>query len=205
MAEAPFETIDEDEVEALGCAVFAWQRARCAVIARVAEGALGGSAPASLAEVPAIPTDVFKVARVACFPESAAVRVFETSGTTQEVHGRHAFADLSLYASASCATAARWLLPQRAYRCVYLAEPEELAPASSLSFMLGRFAERWHCGEDDPWMVRGASLDARRRGAGLRRPGRLLRLPLSPGAATPGSGTYQASGRAAGGSAGWGE
>jgi len=162
MAAAPFEAIDPDEVDVLGCAVFAWQRARCAVIDRVAEGVLGGGSPASLSEIPALPTDVFKAARVACFPESATVRVFETSGTTQEVHGRHAFADLSLYASASCATAARWLLPETGYRCVYLAEPEELAPTSSLSFMLGRFAERWHRGADDPWMVRGAALDARR-------------------------------------------
>lgn len=172
LAAAPFEAIRDDEVEALGCAVFAWQRGRSAVVERVAAGMLGGRAPEALSEIPALPTDVFKVARVACFPEAATVRVFETSGTTREVHGRHEFADLSLYASAAGATAARWLMPEAAYRCVFLAEPEALAPASSLSFMLGRFTERWHEGSGDPWMVRGATLDARAAVAALEDAGR---------------------------------
>lgn len=168
LAAAPFGSVGEDVVETVGCAVFAWQRERCPVIDRVASSALGSRTPAALSEIPALPTDVFKAARVACFPESATVRVFETSGTTQEVHGRHAFADLSLYESAACATAARWLLPRPEYRCVFLAEPEELAPTSSLSFMLARFAERWHQGPDDPWMVRRAALDVERVGAAVR-------------------------------------
>ena len=168
LAAAPFGSIGEEVIESLGCEVFAWQRARCPVIERVAASALGARTPGALSEIPALPTDVFKAARVACFPEPATVRVFETSGTTQEVHGRHAFADLSLYASASCATAARWLLPGAEYRCVFLAEPEELAPTSSLSVRLGRFAERWHQGAEDPWMVRHAALDAPRVGAVVR-------------------------------------
>ncbi|MDB4931459.1 MAG: Long-chain-fatty-acid--luciferin-component ligase [Myxococcaceae bacterium] len=159
MAAVPMDAVSADEVEALGLAVFAWQRGRNPVLARVAEATLGAGSPGTLAEVPALPTDVFKAARVACFPDGATRRVFETSGTTLDVRGRHPFADLSLYAAACEAAAARWLLPAPAYRCVLLAEPEALAPASSLSFMLARFAARWHRGESDPWMVRGAALD----------------------------------------------
>lgn len=160
MATGPMEQVDPAAVEALGCAVFAWQRGRNAVLDRVAAGALGDRHPSCLAEIPSVPTDVFKVARVACFPEAACVRVFETSGTTQDVHGRHEFADLSLYAAAAETAAARWLLPGSGYRCVLLAEPEEIAPTSSLSFMLARFAARWHQGSTDPWVVRRAALDA---------------------------------------------
>lgn len=162
MAAAPFEAIREDDVETLGCAVFAWQRAHNPVLDRVAADVLGERAPGALAEIPALPTDVFKAARVACFAGAATVRVFETSGTTRDVPGRHEFADLSLYSSAASATAARWLLPGERYRCVFLAEPEDLAPASSLSFMLGRFVERWHGGPLDPWMIRRGALDTHR-------------------------------------------
>lgn len=160
MAAGPMEQVDSTAVEALGCAVFAWQRDRNAVLDRVAAGVLGDRVPSGLSEIPALPTDVFKVARVACFSGAACVRVFETSGTTQDVPGRHEFADLTLYTAAAEAAAARWLLPGSGYRCVLLAEPEDLAPTSSLSFMLGRFAARWHRGSTDPWVVRRSALDA---------------------------------------------
>jgi hypothetical protein len=160
IAAGPMEQVDSTAVEVLGCAVFAWQRARNAVLDRIAGGVLGDRAPSCLADIPGVPTDVFKFARVACFPEASCVRVFETSGTTQEVHGRHEFADLSLYAAAAETAAGSWLLPGSGYRCVLLAEPEELAPTSSLSFMLARFAARWHQGSADPWVVRRAALDS---------------------------------------------
>jgi hypothetical protein len=167
LAIAPPDDDLSDAVEALGLAIFAWQRAHNPVLARVADAALGSREPAALVEVTALPTDVFKVARVACFPASATVRVFETSGTTLDVRGSHYFADLSLYAAACETTAARRLLPAAQYRCVFLAEPESVAPASSLSYMLARFADRWHEGGLDPWMVRGSSLDVARVGEAL--------------------------------------
>lgn len=160
----PMEAIEEGAVEALGLAVFAWQRSHNPVIARLAARALGERVPGTLAEVPALPTDVFKVARVACFPEHETVRVFETSGTTQDVRGRHPFASLALYEAAAIASARRWLLPEPGYRCVLLAESEASAPSSSLSFMLARFAETWDVRRGsaallEGWMVRGSALD----------------------------------------------
>ncbi len=161
----PMEAIADDAVEALGLAVFAWQRAHNPVVARLAARVLAEKAPATLAEVPALPTDVFKVARVACFPERETVRVFETSGTTQDVRGRHPFALMGLYEAAAIASARRWLLPEAEYRCVLLAESDEAAPSSSLSFMLSRFAMTWDVRRGsaalgDAWMVRGSTLDA---------------------------------------------
>lgn len=160
----PMEAITDEAVEALGLAVFAWQRAHNPVVERLAARSLGGKEPATLAEVPAVPTDVFKVARVACFPEAETVRVFETSGTTQDVRGRHPFALLGLYEMASIASGRRWLLPAAEYRFVLLAESERAAPTSSLSFMLARFAETWdaRCWStslQEAWMVRDSVLD----------------------------------------------
>ncbi len=164
MVATPMGAISAEAVEALGLAVFAWQRAHNPVVARVAARALAGKNPATLAEVPALPTDVFKVARVACFPERETARVFETSGTTQDVRGRHPFASTDLYEAAAIAAARRWLLPATEYRCVLLAESESEAPASSLSFMLSRFAETWDARRGsaalgDAWMVRCSVLD----------------------------------------------
>ena len=143
----------------LALAIFAWQRGRSEVVARVADALLQGAAPTCADEVPAVPTDVFKVARVATFAASAQTRVFETSGTTRDARGRHGFADLSLYARACVDDAARWLLPAARYRCVMLAQPEAHAPTSSLTFMLARFAERWDPAAERHFFVRDGALD----------------------------------------------
>lgn len=138
--------------------LFAWQRARNPALERVANASLAGASVTRGDEVPAVPTDVFKVARVACFAPERDTRVFETSGTTRDARGRHAFADTSLYARASVETAARWLLPEARYRCVLLAQPEADAPGSSLTFMLARFAERWDPERRAPFFVREGAL-----------------------------------------------
>ena len=50
-------------------------------------------------EVPAVPTDAFKLTRVATFPESEQTQTFRTSGTTQgqETRGVHPFRDVGTY------------------------------------------------------------------------------------------------------------
>lgn len=50
-------------------------------------------------EIPAVPTDVFKLADSAmrCFPADQVSGYFFTSGTTQEVKGKHEYRDLELY------------------------------------------------------------------------------------------------------------
>jgi acyl-CoA synthetase (AMP-forming)/AMP-acid ligase II len=54
---------------------------------------------ASWREIPAVPTDVFKLPGVAlrCFSESEVIGHFLTSGTTTEAKGKHEFRSLELY------------------------------------------------------------------------------------------------------------
>ncbi|MEZ4246767.1 MAG: acyl-protein synthetase [Polyangiales bacterium] len=87
----------------------------------------------------AMPTDVFRFARVASHPAADDVRVFRTSGTTSGARGAHPFADLSLYDRAARAWASRMLL---SCASSYSTPNEHDAPDSSLSYMLSRF-ETW--------------------------------------------------------------
>ena len=61
------------------------------------------------ADIPAVPTDAFKVARVATFPEADARATFQTSGTTIGARGTHAMRDPSTYGAAAVAFGRRWL------------------------------------------------------------------------------------------------
>jgi hypothetical protein len=88
----------------------------------------------------ALPTDVFRFARVAAHAPEHDVRVFRTSGTTSGARGQHFFRDLSLYDRAARAWAAQTLFADGPMRLVVLAPDEADAPDSSLSYMLSRFA-----------------------------------------------------------------
>lgn len=88
----------------------------------------------------ALPTDVFRFARVAAHGSEHDVRVFRTSGTTSGARGQHFFRDLSLYDRAAKAWAACMLFAGGPMRLVVLAPDETAAPDSSLSYMLSRFA-----------------------------------------------------------------
>ncbi len=156
------------EVEALALELFRWQRAHNPVYARIADATLDGAEPVAVDDIPAVPTDVFKAARVACFAPERAVRVFRTSGTTHETRGEHAFDTLTLYEHAALSSARRWLLPEARYAMALLAEREEAAPDSSLTFMLARFAERWDasCGA---FCIAHGAVDAARVQAAVAR------------------------------------
>lgn len=100
----------------------------------------------------ALPTDVFRFTRVASFPEEQDTRVFRTSGTTSGQRGAHPFRDLSLYDRAARAAAKHALFPDvDRLRLVVLAAHPDDAPDSSLSYMLGRFAE-WFGDGDARWV-----------------------------------------------------
>ncbi len=100
------------------------------------------------ADWPALPTDVFRMARVSTYDAAEDVRVFRTSGTTSGERGAHAFRDLALYDRAARIAADAALFPDlvvpgariRTMRLVVLAPREDEAPDSSLSYMLARFA-----------------------------------------------------------------
>ena len=69
---------------------------------------------ASWQEIPALPTDVFKLpgAALRCFPESEVSGHFLTSGTTSETKGKHEFRDLERYAAAVLGTWRELGLPE---------------------------------------------------------------------------------------------
>lgn len=127
----------------------AWQRERVPSYARLC---------AVRGDDAALPTDVFRYARVATFDEHEEVRVFLTSGTTHGTRGRHAFRDLDLYDRAARAAARYALFPDvDRMALVILAPTPNEAPESSLSYMLACF-EAWF-GVGTTWVWRDGRLD----------------------------------------------
>jgi hypothetical protein len=107
----------------------------------------------------ALPTDVFRFARVASYPESDDQRVFRTSGTTSGAPGCLYLRDLSLYDQAAHAAARFALFPEwRRLRLILLAPLSDSAPESSLSYMLTRFIQ-WFGTEPSRSVWRGNGLD----------------------------------------------
>ncbi len=95
-------------------------------------------------EIPAIPTDVFKLRRVACHEASHDEVVFRTSGTTIGARGEHAFRSTVTYKTAALAWAKTMLVPDvDRLAMLFLAPPPARAADSSLGFMLEAFAKTW--------------------------------------------------------------
>lgn len=97
---------------------------------------------ASAADLPAVPTDAFKLTRVAAFDEPETKVVFRTSGTTIGARGSHAMRDVATYDAASIAFGRQWLARDLADRVpvVVLGPSPEEAPDSSLVHMCASFA-----------------------------------------------------------------
>jgi hypothetical protein len=109
-------------------------------------------------QVPAVPTDVFKLRRVACHPPELDEVVFLTSGTTLGTRGQHAVRDTGTYRRGARAWASRNLYPDtdRLY-WVILALPYEEATSSSLGFMLDDLSKV--AGRSVTWAVRDGRVD----------------------------------------------
>ncbi len=157
-----------EELEHLSCAVARFQAARVSVVGRLWQ-VHGLRDVDRMASIPAVPTDAFRLRRVAAHPEADDVRCFMTSGTTASSRGKHPMRTTGTYERAALAWGAHMLWPERAavsgahtptygrLPMVVLASPERLAPESSLTFMLARFAEV--LGGDATWHFDGARVD----------------------------------------------
>ncbi len=140
--------------EQLALALARYQARHVDAVARsLAANGLSAASLATVEAIPAIPTDAFRLRRIAAHPESLDERAFLTSGTTAAERGLHAMRTTRTYRLAALAWAERLLYPGRTpdleVRLVGLLENEQRAPASSLSFMMARLAERlgrasWH-------------------------------------------------------------
>jgi hypothetical protein len=140
LQETPSETFD-----ALALAIARFQAAHTPAIARLA-AARGASLEdaGDASAIPAVPCDVFRLARIAAHAPAEDTRVFRTSGTSQgrAARGEHPFRTTSTYVLASLEWGRRMLWPDRErLRVIVLAPPPEEARDSSLGFMLERFAE----------------------------------------------------------------
>ena len=100
--------------DGLATDVARFQIAHVAAVSRLARAR--GLAPEALreaAQIPAVPTDVFRFTRVAAHPPEEDVAVFRTSGTTSGARGAHAFRTLATYDAAASAWGARFLIGTR--------------------------------------------------------------------------------------------
>ncbi|OJY30808.1 MAG: hypothetical protein BGO98_29000 [Myxococcales bacterium 68-20] len=114
-------------------------------------------------DVPAVPTDAFKLTRVATFDEAVTQVTFRTSGTTVGARGAHAMRDASTYEAAALAFGRHWLARDfdRPVPVVVLGPSPAAAPDSSLGHMCASFVRAF--GEAAPseetWLVAGDVLD----------------------------------------------
>jgi len=109
-------------------------------------------------QVPAVPTDVFKLRRVACHPPDLDEVVFLTSGTTLGTRGQHAVRDADTYRRGARAWASRMLYSDTdILHWVILAPPYEEARSSSLGFMLDDLSAV--AGSSVTWAVRGGRME----------------------------------------------
>ncbi|HET9958416.1 MAG TPA: acyl-protein synthetase [Polyangiaceae bacterium] len=103
-----------------------------------------GKTPDGVAALPAVPTDAFRLTRVAAHPPALDSACFVTSGTTGQDQGRHYFRTTRTYAELSVEFGRRALRSSPA-RCtaVALAPAPSEPPSSSLGFMCGLFMEQF--------------------------------------------------------------
>ncbi|MET0792685.1 MAG: acyl-protein synthetase [Polyangiaceae bacterium] len=122
----------------LALQIAAFQREFSAGFARLVHNR--GDALQSVATIPGVPSDAFRLARVALHPESEDVVRFATSGTTGSGHGIHAMRRLDTYQALALRFGRSALLASLAPPSVValaprLAEP----PTSSLGHMMAMF------------------------------------------------------------------
>jgi hypothetical protein len=138
-----------------------YQRAHVAPYARFAAQRLGGRDIVAVDDIPALPTDAFRFARISSRESSDDLLTFRSSGTTQDARSTHAFADLSLYDAAARAAARHALFPDRDQMALIVLAPHERElPDSSLSYMLARFVEWFgNDGSTHVWPLERPELD----------------------------------------------
>jgi hypothetical protein len=170
--QGPLDTLDT--FDGLASDIARFQIERVVPIARLARArGIAVERLREASEIPAVPTDLFRYARIAAHPPEQDAAVFRTSGTTAGARGEHAFRTLATYDAAALAWGSRFLLDGRAdLALIGLAPPPCDARDSSLVHMLALFASAqsgpvsWHLvdGALDPGGVERACETARKQG-----------------------------------------
>lgn len=154
---APAEPFD-----ALGLAIAAFQAETQPGYARLcAARGVNPREASSVSELPAVPTDTFRLTRIASHPPEDDVITFRTSGTTVGTRGEHFMSTTLTYEAAALAWG-KWALfpdlsPDTRLVTLILAPPPDRASDSSLGFMMALFAKSF--GKDTAWLMQDDSLD----------------------------------------------
>lgn len=130
-----------ESFETLALAIAQFQKDEAPGMAR-----LTPAPPSSLAEIPAIPAEVFRLTRVATFPRELEVARFQTSGTTQRETGIHPARSLETYDHLALLLAERSLMRSLPARPIIIALAEakpSQVPTSSLTYMIDLFMRRF--------------------------------------------------------------
>jgi acyl-CoA synthetase (AMP-forming)/AMP-acid ligase II len=159
---ASLEGDSRESFDNLALSIARFQAARVPALARlVAARGVDLYAARRAGDIPAVPTDVFRMARVAAHPSSADARLFRTSGTSQgaAARGEHPLRTTATYELGALLWGRRMLFPDRARMgVIVLAPPAHEAVDSSLGFMMDLFASA--LGGSASFAVRGGALDA---------------------------------------------
>lgn len=150
--------------DALACELARYQAEHSAGYGRLCHAR--GIDPAALtraSDIPAVPTDAFKVTHVSTFPPGEAVVTFRTSGTTVGSRGAHPVRDPATYEAASVAFGRRWLARdfEGPAPVVVLGPTKAAQPDSSLGHMCAGFVRAF--GEPEApgatWLLDDGVLD----------------------------------------------
>lgn len=125
--------------------------------------------PANWEAIPPVPAAAFKEAALCTFDPNDASLVFETSGTTQSLSGRHYMESPKLYDAALLAGFADAMLSDRRepLRYLHLVPNPAQRPHSSLGYMMKRVAQVYGDGQTG-WYLHGDLIDVERFAADAR-------------------------------------
>lgn len=137
-----------ESFDGLACDLARFQATHVPAIARLQRArAIDPRALRHADEIPAVPTDVFKLARLAVHGPEDDERVFRTSGTTVGQRGEHPVRDTATYALGAAAHGRRMLWPDRVpIRVLVLGPSPQASPDSSLGFMCALFGQMFSSG-----------------------------------------------------------
>ena len=127
-----------------------------------ARGVTQSAPPATWEEIPPVPAAAYKEAALCTFAPERAALVFETSGTTRGIGGKHYMETAALYDAALLAGFTDAMLdavPGRLRYLLLVPNPVQ-RPHSSLGYMMHKVAQSFGDGAGG-WFMNGDALDAR--------------------------------------------
>ncbi len=160
--------------DALAVDIARHQVAQSASYARLAgRGALVSASWTLASDIPAVPTDAFKMGHVGCVTSEDAKYTFRTSGTTMGARGEHRFRRIDTYELGAMAFGRACLFRGLgdAVRTLVLGPSAPDAPDSSLTHMNALFEEEFGSVGPHPYYAREDRFDVARFVRDLSEPG----------------------------------